>query len=72
MSVSSRNSANTWLWPSSELERMSLTPDTVLIAYSSGLVTSVSTASGAAPGYAVITMTNGRLTSGICSTRSRA
>jgi hypothetical protein len=50
MSVSSRNSANTWLWPSSEFDRMSLTPATVLIAYSSGLVTSTSTASGAAPG----------------------
>ena len=49
-SVSSRNSANTWLVPSSELLRIILTPEIWLIAYSSGLVTSVSTASGDAPG----------------------
>ncbi len=71
MSVDSRNSAKTWLCPSSELERMSFTPATALIAYSSGFVTSVSTDSGDAPGYVVITSTNGRLTSGICSTRRR-
>ena len=50
MSVAMRNSANTWLCPSSELERMRLAPDTVLIAYSSGFVTSASTTSGEAPG----------------------
>src|SRR6185369_16844308 len=71
MSVDMRNSANTWLWPSFEFDRMRLAPETVLIAYSSGLVTSVSTTSGLAPGYAVNTSTNGRLTSGICSTLSR-
>ncbi len=36
--------------PSSELLRISLTPEIWLRAYSIGLVTSVSTASGAAPG----------------------
>ena len=71
MSVVIRNSAKTSLCPSSEFDRISLTPETVLIAYSSGFVTSVSTTSGDAPGYAVSTSTNGRLTSGICSTRSR-
>ncbi len=50
MSVAIRNSANTSLLPSSEFERISLTPETVLIAYSSGLVTSASTTSGDAPG----------------------
>src|SRR5437764_6908093 len=50
---------------------MTFTPDTWLIAYSTGLVTSASTASGAAPGYCVMTSTKGRLVSGICSTRSR-
>ena len=69
ISVPIRNSANTSLLPSRELERISLTPETVLIAYSSGLVTSASTTSGDAPGYVVSTSTNGRLTSGICSTR---
>ena len=50
MSVAIRNSAKTWLCPSSELERIRLTPETVLIAYSSGFVTSASTTSGEAPG----------------------
>ena len=53
MSVDRRNSMNIWLWPSREFERISLTPETVLTASSIGLVTSVSTASGAAPGYGV-------------------
>ncbi len=69
--VDRRNSTNTWLDPSREFEKVRLTPDTWLTAYSIGLVTSASTASGAAPGYAVMIITNGRLTSGICSTRNR-
>ena len=62
----------TWLDPSRELEKRRLTPETWFTAYSIGFVTSASTASGAAPGYCVMIITNGRLTSGICSTRSRA
>ncbi len=50
MSVAIRNSAKTSLRPSFEFERISDAPETVLIAYSSGLVTSVSTTSGEAPG----------------------
>jgi hypothetical protein len=50
MPVAMRNSANTSLLPPREFERISLTPETVLIAYSSGLVTSASTTSGDAPG----------------------
>ena len=50
MSVDIRNSAKTSLWPSRELERIRLAPETVLIAYSSGFVTSASTTSGEAPG----------------------
>jgi len=49
-----------------------LTPATWLTAYSTGLVTSTSTASGDAPGYWVRMNTKGRLVSGICSTRRRA
>ena len=49
-SVARPNSAKISLRPSSEVERIVRTPDTVLIAYSSGLVTSVSPTSGEAPG----------------------
>ena len=49
-SVPRRNSTNTWLCPSRELEKMRLTPETVLAAYSIGLVTSASITSGEAPG----------------------
>src|SRR5271169_5445116 len=63
---------NTWLCPSRELEKTRLTPDTVLAAYSIGLVTSASITSGEAPGYAVRISTYGKVTSGICSTRRRA
>ena len=71
MSVSSRNSTNTELTPSAVNERTSLTPVTPLTAFSTGLVMSISTASGDAPGYCVCTIRNGSVTSGICSTRSR-
>ncbi len=65
----SRNSAKTSLRPSREFERIRLTPDTWLTAYSIGLVTSASTASGRGAGIRRHgRSTNGRLTSGICST----
>ena len=72
MSVSRRNSVKTELTPSAVNERTSLTPATPLTAFSIGLVMSISTASGEAPGYWVWMMRNGSVTSGICSTRSRA
>lgn len=52
--VVSRNSAKTSLRPSREFEKIRLMPETWLTAYSIGLVTSASTASGAAPGYCVV------------------
>ncbi len=48
--VDRRNSAKTSLRPSREFEMIRLMPETWLTAYSTGLVTSASTASGAAPG----------------------
>jgi len=48
-----------------------LTPATPLIASSSGLVISVSTAPGDAPGYCTAMNTTGGEMSGICSTPRR-
>src|SRR5690349_17254825 len=70
--VVSRTSTKMSLRPSRAFEHTRLPPGTWFTAYSIGFVTSASTASGAAPGYTVVTNTNGKLTSGICSTLSRA
>ena len=50
MSVSSENSTLIAPWPSPLREVMRLTPATLLMASSSGLMSSRSTASGEAPG----------------------
>jgi hypothetical protein len=56
--------------PSCEVDSMCRTPCTVLMLSSIFFVTSRSTASGAAPGYTVVTVTIGNSTSGNWSTRS--
>ena len=63
-STSSRNSRPTRENDSVELETTRFTPLIPATASSMGLVTSVSTSSGDAPGYTTLTLTNGKLTSG--------
>ncbi|MNX72514.1 hypothetical protein D3C86_1038700 [compost metagenome] len=53
-----------------ELERTRLTPGAPFMAVSRGMVTSVSTSSGARPGASVMMVTVGRLRSGKTSTGS--
>ena len=71
MSTDSLNSTTVSLRPSKLLERIILTPAMPLRASSSGLVISVSTAPGDAPGYCTEMKTTGGEMSGICSTPSR-
>src|SRR6185503_4129271 len=71
MSVLQPNSAYTTESPIPELERSRSTPGAPLSAVSIGIVTRVSTSSGASPGASVRMVTVGRLRSGSTSTGSR-
>ena len=70
-SIVRSNSTITTDCPSYERDDIVLMPDTVLTASSTGRVMSVSTDSGEAPGYSVVTTTTGKLMSGNWSTRRR-
>ena len=71
MSVSQSNSTHTTDSPTPDDERTRRTPVAPFNWYSSGLVTSTSTSSGASPGASVISVTVGRLRSGNTSTGVR-